>query len=136
MAAGEAYGCRRGRWGQTRLIEAVLSTVLSIHNISRMDGTVSRPGVPFMSAEDSMSADDCQGRQKYCHRPSSTVTGRHRVVTNNTYTVTVEHAVQDINRFNHISRLSISCKNSDFDRADVDGSCFTSMIVEKCSYSN
>jgi len=49
-----------------------------------------------------MSADDGRGRQKYRHRPSSTVTGRHRAVTINTYTVTVERAVQDINRFIYI----------------------------------
>ena len=59
-------------------------------------------------------------RQKYCHRPSSTVTGRHWAVTINTYTLTLERAVQDINRFIYISRLSISSKNSGSDRADVE----------------
>jgi len=57
--------------------------------------------------------------------PSSTVTGRHRAATINTYTVTVERAVQDINRFIYISRLSISSKNSGSDRADVEGFCFS-----------
>jgi len=73
-----------------------------------------------------MSADDGRGRQKY----------RHRAVTINTYTVTVERAVQDINRFIYISRLSISSKNSGSDRADVEGSCFSVKIVEKCTYCN
>ena len=69
-------------------------------------------------------------------RPSSTVTGRHRAVTIDTYTVTVERAVQDINRFIYISRLSISSKHSGSDGADVEGSCFTAKIVEKCTYYN
>jgi len=60
------------------------------------DGTVSRPSVPSSPAEDSMSANDGRRRQKYRHRPSSTVTGRHRAVTINTYTLTLERAVQDI----------------------------------------
>jgi hypothetical protein len=75
----------------------VLSTVPSIRNICRTDGTVPRPSVPSSLAEDGMSADDGRGRQKYRHRPSSTITGRHRAVTINTYTITVERAVQDIN---------------------------------------
>jgi len=80
----------------------------------------------------------CQGRgrQKYRHWPSSTVTGRHRAVTINTYTVTVERAVQDINRFIYIPRLSISNKHSGSDGADCEGSCFTVKIVEKCTYYN
>jgi hypothetical protein len=125
------------------LLKAVLSTVPSdgsprpsVRNICRTDGTAPRPSVPSSPAEDGMSADDGRGRQKYRHRPSSTVTGRHRAVTINTYTVTVERAVQDINRFIYISRLSISSKNSGSDRADVEGSCFTVKIVEKCTYYN
>jgi len=100
----------------------VLSTVPSdgrprpfVPNICRTDGTVPRPSVPSSPAEDGMSADDGRRRQKYRHRPSSTVTGRHRAVTINTYTLTLEHAVQDINRFIYISRLSISSKNSGSD---------------------
>jgi len=107
-----------------------------VRNICRTDGTAPRPSVPSSPAEDGMSADDGRGRQKYRHRPSSTVTGRHRAVTINTYIVTVERAVQDINRFIYISRLSISSKNSGSDRADVEGSCFTVKIVEKCTYYN
>jgi len=57
-----------------------------------MDGIVPRPSVPSSPVEEGMSAGDGLGQQKYCHRPSSTVTGRLRVVTINTYTVTVEHA--------------------------------------------
>jgi len=74
-----------------------------------------------------------RGRQKYRHWPSSTVTGRHRAVTINTYTVTVERAVQDITRFIYISGVAISDKNLYSDRADVEGSCFTVKIVEKCT---
>ena len=114
----------------------VLSTVPSVRNICRTDGAVPRPSVPSSLADDGMSADDGRGRQKYRHRPSSTVTGRHRAVTINTYTLTVERAVQDINRFIYISRLSISSKNSGSDQADVEGSCFTVKIVEKCTYYN
>jgi hypothetical protein len=82
-----------------------------------------------------MSADDGRGRQKYRLRPSSTVTSGHRAVTINTYTVTVERAVQDINRFIYISRFSISSKiqvrieQMLKDLASV-------KIVEKCTYYN
>jgi hypothetical protein len=51
--------------------------------------------------------------------------GRHRAVTINTYTVTLECAVQDIDRLIYISRLSISSKHSGLDGADVEGSCFS-----------
>jgi len=84
-------------------------------DISRTDGTAPRPSVPSSPAEDGMSANDGRGRQEYRHRPSFTVTGRHRAVTLNTYTVTVERAVQDINRFIYISRIPISSKNSGSD---------------------
>jgi len=121
----------------------VLSTVPSDHrprpsvrNIGGTDGTAPRPSVPSLPAEDGMSADDGRGRQKYRHRPSSTVTGRHRAVTINTYIETVECAIQDINRFIYVSRLSISSKHSGSDGADVKGSCFTVKIVEKCTYYN
>ena len=67
----------------------------------------------------------CQGRPGTAKIPSSTVTGRHRAVTINTYTLTLERAVQDINRFIYISRLSIGSKNSGLYRADVEGSCFS-----------
>jgi len=71
----------------------------------------------------------------------------HRILTNKNRkrhipcaymnnTVTVERAVQDINRFIYISRLSISSKHSGSDGADVEGSCFTAKIVEKCTYYN
>ena len=104
----------------------MLSTVPSVRNICMTDGTVPRPSVPSSPAENSMSANDGRRRQKYRHRPSSTVTGRHRAVTINTYTLTLERAVQDINRFIYISRLSISSKNSGSDRADVDSNFSTS----------
>jgi len=95
------------------------------------NGQCCQPSVPSSPAKDGMSADDGRGRQKYRHQPSSTVTGRHGAVAINSYTITVEHVVQDINRFIYIARLSISCKHSGSDGADVEGSCFTVKIVEK-----
>ena len=50
--------------------------------------------------------------------------------------VQFERAVRDTNRFIYISKLSISSKNSGSNRADVEGSCFTVKIVEKCTYYN
>jgi hypothetical protein len=59
-----------------------------------------------------MSADDGRGRQEYRHRPLSTVTGRHRALPITIYTVTVARAVEDINGYIYISRLSINRNHS------------------------
>jgi hypothetical protein len=91
----------------------------------------------------------CQGRPsrprplRAACRPSSTVTGRHRAVTINTYTVTVERAVQDINAFVGIRMLEImgtagldiwnNRVRYGLDKANVEGSYFLVKIVEKCT---
>ena len=68
--------------------------------------------------------------------PSAAGPNPYSSATIKTYTVTVERPVQDINRFIYIAGLAISDKNSDSDRADVEGSCFTVKLLEKCTYYN
>ena len=63
-----------------------------------------------------MTAGDGKNTVTGHHPPSPADIGRLQL---NSYTVTAERAVQDINRFIYISRLSISSKNSDSDRVDV-----------------
>ena len=76
-------------------------SAISAGRTGRRQGRPSRPR-PLRTACRPMTAGDGK----------NIVIGRHRAVTINTYIETVECAIQDINRFIYISRLTISSKHS------------------------